>query len=113
MHQHGSKYFARRSLPSYLGEGSNGQNSTLPEHGHIAYQIKGNHKCSNLVANSLPGDSLPLPLGPKCQTSLFLEHGHVAYQIKGYHKCSNMVEIFCPQTPSPLTDPGGQNSTLS
>ena len=28
-----------------------GQNSTFSEHGHVAYQIKGNHKCSNLVAN--------------------------------------------------------------
>ena len=24
------------------------------EHGHVAYQIKGNHKCSYMVANILP-----------------------------------------------------------
>ena len=28
-----------------------GRNSTFSEHGHVAYQIKGNHECSNLVAN--------------------------------------------------------------
>ena len=36
--------------------GSKGQNSTFSEHGHVAYQIKGNHKCSNMVANVLPAD---------------------------------------------------------
>ena len=30
-----------------------GQNSTFSEHGHLAYQIKVNHKCSNMVANIL------------------------------------------------------------
>ena len=37
--------------------------STFSEHGRIAYQNKGNHKCSNVVANILPADP----------------HGHVAY----------------------------------
>ena len=44
-----------------------GQKSTCSEHGRVAYQIKGNHKCSSVVANILPADP----------------HGHVAYQIKG------------------------------
>ena len=44
-----------------------GQNSTCSEHGPVAYQIKKNHKCSNMVGNILPADS-PLPtLGSKCQ----------------------------------------------
>ena len=34
--------------------GSKGQNSTFLEHRHVAYQIKGNHKCNNMVANILP-----------------------------------------------------------
>ena len=45
MKQHGSKYFARRP-PTHptLGMGSIGQNSTFSEHGHVAHQVKGNHK---------------------------------------------------------------------
>ena len=36
------KYFAcRRPSPLTLGLGSKGQNSTLSEHNHVAYQIKG------------------------------------------------------------------------
>ena len=66
--------------------GSIGQNSTFSEHGHVAYQIKGNHECSNMVANILPTDPLP-PLPPppdhrgwgqKVKMPIFLEHGHVA-----------------------------------
>ena len=51
--------------PSHLtlGRGSKVQNSTFSEHGLDAYQIKGNHECSNIVATifarrppSDPGD---------------------------------------------------------
>ena len=31
------------------------------EHGHVAYQIKENHECSNIVANILPADPPPPP----------------------------------------------------
>ena len=31
-----------------------GQNSTFSEYGHVAYQIKGNDACSNMVTNILP-----------------------------------------------------------
>ena len=45
MQQHGRKYFACRPLPPLiLGLGLKGQNSTLSEHSHIAYLIKGNHE---------------------------------------------------------------------
>ena len=70
--------------PSDLGVGSKGQNSTFSEHGHVAYQIKGNHECSNMVANILPPYPLyPDPGGKKVQNLTFLDYGHVAYQIKG------------------------------
>ena len=46
--------------PQPLGWGKTGQNSALSEHGH-AYQIKWNHKCSNMVANVLPADPPPTP----------------------------------------------------
>ena len=39
--------------------GSKDQNSTFSEHGHVAYQIKDNHECSNMVANILPADPPP------------------------------------------------------
>ena len=32
---------------------SKGQNSTFSEHGHVAYQIKGNDECSNMQAHIL------------------------------------------------------------
>ena len=62
------------------GVGSISLNSTFSEHSHVAYQIKWNHKCSNLVANTVPAD--PPPWGQKGQNSTFSEHDHVAYQIK-------------------------------
>ena len=77
MQQHGSKYFTRRPPVS------KGQNSTFSEHGWVAYQIKGNHECSNMVANSLPPDPCILGVGSKVHNSTFSEYGHVAYQIKG------------------------------
>ena len=40
------------------GMGSKGQNS---EHGHVAYQIKGNHEFSNMVASILPAYPPPHP----------------------------------------------------
>ena len=33
------------------GLGSKGQNSAISKHGHVAFQIKGNHECSDIVAN--------------------------------------------------------------
>ena len=54
----------------------------LPKHGHVAYQIKENHKCSNMVANVLPADTPTLGMGLMGQNSTFSEHSHVAYQIK-------------------------------
>ena len=37
-----------------MGKGSIGKKSTILEHGHVAYQIKGNHDCSNMVTNIDP-----------------------------------------------------------
>ena len=43
LQQHyGSKYFDV-DPPWPWGSGSKGQNLTFSEHGHVAYQIKGNH----------------------------------------------------------------------
>ena len=42
-----------------LGMGSVGQNATVSEYGHDAYQIKENQECSNMVANILHTDPPP------------------------------------------------------
>ena len=36
-----------------------GQKSTFSEHCHVAYQIKGNHECSNMETNILLADTPP------------------------------------------------------
>ena len=108
--------------PATLGVGSVGQNSTFSEHGHVAYQIQKNQKCSSMVANTMPkglkgimkcsntvanilsADLYPslqtppptLGMGSVGQNSTFSEHGHVGYQIKENHKCSNMVANILP-----------------
>ena len=49
--------------PLSLEIGFKGQNSNLSEHDHVSYQIKWNHKYSNIVANSLPADHPHRPRG--------------------------------------------------
>ena len=83
--------------------GSKDQNATFLEHGHVAYQIKGNQKCSNIVANILPAEP-PLPtasriLGVERLNSTISDYSHVTYQIKGNHKCSNTVTNILPIDP--------------
>ena len=52
MQQHGSKYFACRPPPTHT-------HTPTPEHGHVAYQIKGNQECSKLITNVLPANTYP------------------------------------------------------
>ena len=40
-----------------------GQNTTFLEYGHVAYHIKGNDVCSDMVANILPVYPSPDPRG--------------------------------------------------
>ena len=46
--------------PPNPGDGFIRHNSTILEHGHVAYQLKGITKCSSIVANFLPTDPPPL-----------------------------------------------------
>ena len=46
MQQHGCKHLPLR--PPTLGKGSLGQNSTFSDHGHVVYQVKGNHAMQQL-----------------------------------------------------------------
>ena len=52
----------------------------LSEYGHVAYQIKADNFCSNMVANILPTD-IPSTqgVGSKGQTIYCCESRHVAY----------------------------------
>ena len=64
MQQHGSKYFFSRRpphTPTTLGGLGQNLKFNFLEHGHVAYRITGNHKCSNMVANILPADPHPDP----------------------------------------------------
>ena len=81
----------------------------LSEHGHIAYQIKGNPECSNMVANILPTDPPPPPPhNPRDGVNrvviqLFSEYGHVAYQIKWNHELQQHgSKCFAPRPPPPF-----------
>ena len=47
-----------------LGDGIKMSKFNFLEHGHVAYQIKGNHGCSNMVENILAGNPLPPPPTP-------------------------------------------------
>ena len=76
-------------------DGSKGKNATFSELGPVAYQIKGNHKCSNMVSNNLLADPSD-PRSQKVKIQIFTEQCHVAYQIKGNHECSNMVAKILP-----------------
>ena len=86
MQQDGSKYFACRP-PTPL-TWSIGQNSIFPEHGHVAYQIKGNHSMQYHGSKYFAREPLPtlsphpltLWLRPKGQNSTF--HNMVMLHIK-------------------------------
>ena len=73
MQQHGSKYFAHGlpppPPPPSPYSGLKCQNSTFSEHGHVAYQVKGNLESSNMVANVLPANTYPsMPPPPPTPT---------------------------------------------
>ena len=84
MHKHGSKYFAcRHPSPPDPRAGVKRSNTTFSEHGHVAYQIKGNHNCRTIVANVLPAVPNPIStpdpgFGVKRSNSTLSEQGHVA-----------------------------------
>ena len=106
--------------PQTLGMGSIGQKSTFSEHGHVAYQIKGNYKMQQHGRKIFACRPTPLTLGleSKGQISSFSEHGHVAYQIKGNHEMQQHGSKYfgCTPPPSPTTLGNGsigQNLTFS
>ena len=78
----GTKYYARRpplphhssSSPPIFGVGLKSLNSAFSEHGHVAYQIKGNHKCSPQIFYPQTPPPFTDPRGRvKSQNSIFSE----------------------------------------
>ena len=66
--------------PDPRGIGSIGQKSTFSEHGHVAYDIKGNHEFSNMKANIL--HSYPYPYDPRGWVKIHLFQTMVMLHIK-------------------------------
>ena len=67
-----------------FGGGAEAKNKLFSEYGHVAYQIKADNFCNNMVANILPTDTpWTQGVGSKGQTIYFCESSHFAYQIKG------------------------------
>ena len=48
---------------------------------YVAYQIKENHECSNMVTIILLADTLTLRMGQLGQNLPFSEHGHIVISI--------------------------------
>ena len=73
--------------------------STFSEQCHAAYQITGNHECSNIVARILPAAHPPPPdPGDGVNRSTFSEHGPVACQSKGNHEMQQLgSKYFAPR----------------
>ena len=77
-------------LPNRLPQGNNKQMQLFQNMVMLQYyQIKGNHECTQKVANILPADSPTPPtleMWSISQNSTFSENDHVAYQIKWNHE---------------------------
>ena len=69
MQQHGSQNLPQN--PPVSGDWVCRSNSTSTEDGHIAYKIKENHKCSNMVVNILPAVTTTRGMGSLRQIQLF------------------------------------------
>ena len=83
MRKRGSIYFDCRPLLPQPdpGGGVKMPKLTFSKHGHAAYQLKWNHKCSHMVAN--------ISGGQKVKIKLF--QNIVMLHIKVNRECNNMV----------------------
>ena len=81
--------------------GSKGQNSTFSDHGHVAYQIKGNLECHNMVATFCPPFH-PLP-NPVCEVQTQVFQNMVMLHIKlNEIKMQQYGRKYFPRRPPPL-----------
>ena len=106
--------------PLTQGLGSKGQNSTFSEHGHFAYQIKGNHEMQQhsskyFARRPLPSSRHdPRRWGQKVKVQLFQNMAMLHIKFKGITKYTNIVaNILDADHPRPLPPRAWANSTLS
>ena len=79
----------------HLGGGSKNQHSNFSEHGHVAYQIKWNHKCNNMVLNTLPTYTPPHTGGGVKRSKLKFFQNMVLLLIKkGIMNAATWKKIF-------------------
>ena len=81
------------------------KNQFFSVHGHVTYQIKENHKCSNMVANILPADTLDPGDGVNRSKFNFKNMVMLHINLKGITICSSMVANILPADPYPTTPP--------
>ena len=96
--------------------GSKGQNVVSSEHGHVAYQIKGNHQRQQHGSKYFPRILPPPPtlgMGSICQNSTFSEHGHAEYQIKSTHQMQQHGSNILPAYPLPEPRDGVNRSKFN
>ena len=99
--------------------GSKWQNSTFWEHDHFAYQIKGKHECSNMVANILSTQPCSPPSpdpGVKRSKFNFFRTFSDCISNKIESLCGNVIANILPADPLlPPTNPwaGVKMSKLS
>ena len=85
--------------------GSTGQNSTFSEHGHVAYQINGNHEMQQHGSKCFAGRPSPTTLGDGVKRSKFnfirtwsccISKGKVHEGVKSAlsQKCAKMQYVF-------------------
>ena len=91
MQQHGSKYFAPGPHPLTLGVGSNVKIQTIATHSHIAYQIKGNQECSNIVGNIWPADCNHYRQGQKVKIQILLNMVMLHIKLKGITNAATLL----------------------
>ena len=115
MQQHGN-YFARSPiLFPHSGDESIGQILTFSTHGHVAYQIKGNHAATwkQIFPRRQPLPHTTLWHGVQGHNFTFSEHGHVAHQIEGNHNYRNMVVNILIAGLTPIDPMDGLNRSKS
>ena len=79
--------------------GSKSQNSTFSEHGHVAYQIKGNHECS-MVKNILTADPGLWGWGQKVTIQLMQNKVMLHIKLKGITNAATGSKYFARRPPS-------------
>ena len=84
-----------------LGDGAEAKIQLFQNYGHVAYQIKGNDACSNMVANILPVDTPSTSeVGSKGLKKNLLKVVKLHIKLKGMEHRAPCKHIFCPYTHS-------------